>query len=67
MTKEELELAIKSANLWSGRSTLLLAVGILGEYALLPFLDKKRWQRAAKIFFAVLVVAGIVGEYEFSS
>lgn len=67
MTKDELELAIKSANLWSGRSTLILAVGILGEYALLPFLEKKRWQKSAKIFFAVLVVAGIVGEYKFSS
>jgi hypothetical protein len=67
MTKDELEVAVKSANLWAGRSTLILAIGILGEYALLPFLEKKRWHRLAKIFFAVLVVAGIVGEYEFSS
>ena len=67
MTKDELEAAIRVANTWSGRSTLVLAIGILGEYVLLPFLEKKRWQKGAKIFCAVLVVAGIFGEYEFSS
>jgi hypothetical protein len=67
MSKEELEAAIKAANLWSGRSTLVLAIGILGEYVLLPFLEKGRWKTPVKIFFAVLVVAGIAGEYEFSS
>jgi hypothetical protein len=67
MTKDELEIAIKSASVWSGRSTLLLAVGILGEYVLLPFLERKHWLRSAKIVLGVLVVAGIVGEYEFSS
>jgi hypothetical protein len=65
MTKEELEAAIKLDNLWSGRSTLVLAIGILGEYVALPFL--KGGHKLAKTFFAVLVVAGIVGEYEFSS
>ena len=67
MTKEELETAIKLANLNSGRSTLLLAIGILGEYVGLPFLETKWWYKPTKIVFAVLVVAGIVGEYEFSS
>ena len=68
MLKDELEAAIKSYNLWSGRSTLVLAVGILGEYVLLPFLnDKKLWHKTAKRFSAILVVAGIVGEYEFSA
>src|ERR1022692_3947670 len=66
MSKEEIETAIKAANLWSGRSTLILAIGILGEYVLLPFVEKGRWKTPVKIFFAILVVAGIVGEYEFS-
>jgi hypothetical protein len=67
MTKAELEAAIALANTWSGRSTLILAIGILGEYVGLPFLENKRWHKHAKVFFAILVVAGIVGEYEFSS
>jgi hypothetical protein len=67
MLKDALEAAIKSDNAWAGRSALVLAVGILGEYASLPFLENRSWYRQAKIFFAVLVVAGIVGEYEFSS
>ena len=67
MTKDELEAAISGANIWSGRSTLVLAVGILGEYAILPFLEKRRWYKLAKILFAAMVVAGIVGEYKFSS
>lgn len=68
MTKEALEAAINSANIWSGRATLVLAIGILGEYVLLPFLKKGRWyESAAKIIFAILVVSGIAGEYEFSS
>ncbi len=67
MLKEALEAAIKSDNVWAGRSTLVLAIGILGEYALLPFLEKRAWHKPAKIVFAVLVVAGIVGEFEFSS
>jgi hypothetical protein len=34
----------------------------------LPFLDEKKWRnKAVKVFFAVLVVCGIFGEYEFSS
>ena len=68
MTKEALEAAIQSANTWAGRSTIALAIGILGEYAVVPFLDeKRRWHKIAKIVFAVLVVAGIFGEYKFSS
>jgi hypothetical protein len=46
----------------------VLALGILGEYVLLPFLNEKQfWYKMARIFFAVLVVAGIGGEYWFSS
>jgi len=68
MTKEALEAAIQSANTWAGRSTIALAIGILGEYVLVPFLDEtRRWHKIAKIVFAVLVVAGIFGEYTFSS
>jgi hypothetical protein len=95
MLKDELEAIIKSDNIWAGRSTLVLAIGILGEYVALPFFEKKEsppdrnvwftsrrnppaqgrsmiahlnaWQKPLKIFFAVLVVAGISGEYEFSS
>src|SRR5580700_5605530 len=92
MLKDELEAIIKSDNIWAGRSTLILAIGILGEYVVLPFFEKKEippdqnaWfttrkglsakkrsdlhvgKKLLKIFFAVLVVAGIAGEYEFSS
>ena len=69
MLKDELEAIIKSDNIWAGRSTLVLALGILGEYVVLPFFDDARTtgKRPLKILFAVLVVAGIVGEYEFSS
>lgn len=67
MLKDELEVIIASDSVWSGRSTLVLAIGILGEYAVLPFLEEKiHWKRLTKAFFAVLVVAGIVGEYLFS-
>jgi hypothetical protein len=68
ITKEQLEATISWANTWSGRSTLLLAVGILGEYAILPFLDEKKWwNKRAKYAFALFVLLGIVGEYGFSS
>lgn len=67
MSKEELEAAIKLANVWSGRSTIILGIGILGEYVLVPFLEKGRWKNPVKIVCAILVVGGIVGEYEFSS
>jgi hypothetical protein len=39
MLKDELEAIIASDNIWSGRATLLLAIGILGEYAALPFFE----------------------------
>ena len=42
MLKEELEAIIASDNVWSGRSTLVLAIGILGEYVVLPFFDKTK-------------------------
>jgi len=42
MLKEELEAIIASDNVWSGRSTLALAIGILGEYVVLPFFDKTK-------------------------
>jgi hypothetical protein len=58
MIKDELEAAISGASIWSGRSTLVLAVGILGEYTILPFLEKRRWCKLAKILFAAMVVAG---------
>lgn len=68
MLKDELEAVIRSDNVWAGRSTLVLAVGILGEYVLLPFLEETHhWKKWAKVACAVLVVAGIVGEYGFSS
>jgi hypothetical protein len=71
MTKEQLEALLKSENLWAGRSTLILVIGILGEYVLLPLLDKKEKQPRSNILvkavFALLVVAGIGGEYWFSS
>jgi hypothetical protein len=102
--KEELEAVIKSDSTWAGRSTLILVIGILGEYVVLPFLENKEeipqphsnlwftsrrpqlpprrrgllaspvltrnlslWKRPSKLAFACLVVAGIAGEYEFSS
>ena len=50
MLKDELEAIIASDSVWSGRSTIVLAVGILGEYALLPFLEnnKARWKTSRK-------------------
>jgi len=68
MLKDELEAIIASDSIWAGRSTLVLAFGILGEYVILPFLEEKKghWKRAAKAFCAILVLAGIVGEYGFS-
>ena len=67
-TKEQLEAAISWANTWSGRSTLLLVIGILGEYVVPPFLDDKNWRtKATKVIFALFVVLGIGGEYVFSS
>jgi hypothetical protein len=71
MTKEQLEALLKSENVWAARSTLILAIGILGEYVVLPFFEKKEKQSRTKtlfkIVFALLVVAGIGGEYLFSS
>jgi len=68
MFKQELELIIKSDNVWANRSTLVLAAGILGEYVVLPFLAEKEvhWKKFARIFCAVLVIGGILGEYGFS-
>jgi hypothetical protein len=73
MTKEQLAALIKSENLWAARSTLILAIGILGEYVILPLLEKKEKhprstaRTLVKAAFALLVVAGIGGEYWFSS
>jgi hypothetical protein len=39
MLKDELEAIIASDNAWSGRATLLLAIGILGEYVAAPFFE----------------------------
>jgi hypothetical protein len=39
MLKDELEAIIKSDNGWSGRATLMLAIGILGEYTILPYFE----------------------------
>jgi|SRR5579863_6389656 len=71
MTKEQLEALIKSENVWALRSTLVLALGILGEYVVLPLFEKREkkppWTKLVKVVFALLVVGGIGGEYEFSS
>jgi hypothetical protein len=39
MLKDELEAIIASDNLWAGRCTVLLALGILGEYVVLPLFE----------------------------
>jgi hypothetical protein len=89
MLKDELEAIIASDNDWSTRSTLVLAIGILGEYVVVPYFEHAnitlvrtlfRSQRATvlsrtvrrcaalfKFLFAFMVVAGVIGEYGFSS
>lgn len=89
MLKDELEAIIASDNAWSGRATLLLAIGILGEYVAAPFFEHaniglmmavfrsrratalrnaiKRCGAVLKTLFAAMVLAGVVGEYGFSS
>ena len=71
MTSRELEAAISFWDIWGERATLLLAVGIFGEYVL-PLLlgeekDKPLWRKVVGVMFAVLVVVGIGGEYVASS
>ena len=39
MLKDELEAIINSDNGWAAKSTLILALGILGEYTVLPFFE----------------------------
>lgn len=70
MTKAGLEALLASDNLWSGYATLVLAVGILGEYVILPFFDKTKGRTlyfGFKLLFAIMVVVGVFGEYRYSS
>jgi len=73
MTKEILEELLRQENSWAGRSTIILVIGILGEYVLPLFFNENnerrqsRWKRVLSIGCGILVVAGISGEYHFGS
>jgi hypothetical protein len=66
MTKEDLDALLRHDNLWAERSTLILGIGIFGEYVLPLFFDesKKSLKKVAlKVACGSLVVIGLAGEY----
>jgi hypothetical protein len=89
MLKDELEAIISSDEAWSTRCTFVLAIGIVGEYVVVKWLEHlsvkqirilfkaaratiltkwtKRTRIVLEILFAMMVVAGVGGEYGFSA
>jgi flagellar biosynthesis GTPase FlhF len=69
MDKNALEQLLSSYNWWMGVSTVAVAVGILGEYVAHFVFEKEarrnRLEMGISIFFGVLVLGGVVGEYVF--
>jgi len=69
MDKNALEQAIITANRWIEASEIVLLIGIFGEYCGIYVLEKtvrrKTMTTVAKIAFAMLVMAGIWGEFRF--
>lgn len=69
MDKNTLEQLLSTYNWWSGVSTIAVAVGILGEYVAHFIFEKEarenRLEMGVSILFGVLVLGGVVGEYQF--
>jgi hypothetical protein len=69
MDKNALEQLLSSYNWWMGISTVAVAVGILGEYVAHFVFEKEarrnRLEMGISILFGILVLGGVVGEYEF--
>lgn len=69
MDKNALEQLLSSYNWWMGVSTVAVAAGILGEYVAHFVFEKEarrnRLEMGISIFFGVLVLGGVVGEYVF--
>ncbi|MFZ0684334.1 MAG: hypothetical protein WAM89_02225 [Terriglobales bacterium] len=69
MDKNTLEQLLSTYNWWSGVSTIAVAVGILGEYVAHFIFEKEarenRLEMGLSILFGVLVLGGVVGEYQF--
>ena len=67
MTKDALELLLSHDTFWSSVSTIVLTIGICGEYLLLVYEMSKKFgkKEVLTLCFAVVVIAGLVGEYYF--
>ena len=67
MEKKVLEHALSVNNWWMSVSTIAIAIGILGEYALEFVFEKEitknKTRMAIWLFFGAVVIGGVVGEW----
>jgi hypothetical protein len=67
---EALKTALFSDNRYAGWCTIAVFVGLVAEYAILPWIKRKglpRWDRVLTSIAAIAIAGGVFGEYHFGS